>query len=146
MNITDENFIEKFVLDNISLISHTSDTFMRSEVSKGELTTPQLYVMRQLAIEDGLSLKELSNRLSLSHSTVSGIIDRLETRELVVRKQDSSDGRFTRIFLSGIANDNIKKLTIQRYKPFINAIQKANHEEKEKIIEGFSILCRLLKE
>ena len=35
---------------------------------------------------DGLSVKELSRRMGLSHSTVSGIVDRLERRGLVARR------------------------------------------------------------
>jgi DNA-binding MarR family transcriptional regulator len=146
MDIKDEEFFKKFIIDSVRIINHTSDTFIKSEISRGELTTPQLNVMMELVSEDGLSLKELSKRLNLSHSTVSGIIDRLEARELVVRRQDSSDGRFSRIFTSGRVNDSIKNKLFQRYAPFINAIQKAKPEEKVKIFEGFSILSRLLKE
>ena len=146
MDIKDEEFFKKFIIDSIRIINHTSDTFVKSEISRGELTTPQLNVMMELVSEDGLSLKELSARLNLSHSTVSGIVDRLESRGFVVRKQDASDGRFTRIYTSGLVNDSVKNKVFQRYSPFIKAIQKATPEEKVMIFEGFSILSKLLKE
>jgi predicted transcriptional regulator len=146
MDIKDEEFFKKFIIDSIRIINHTSDNFIKSEISRGELTTSQLNVMMELVSEDGFSLKELSIRLNLSHSTVSGIVDRLEARGFVVRKQDASDGRFTRIFTSGLVNDSVKNKVFQRYSPFIEAIQKATLDEKIKIFEGFSILSRLLKE
>ena len=64
------------------------------------LTLPQRNVMQVLVQSDGLSLKELSKQVGLAHATVSGIVDRLEKRGLVERRQDASDGRFTKIMIS----------------------------------------------
>ncbi|MCB2305959.1 MarR family transcriptional regulator [Clostridium estertheticum] len=145
MDINDNEFVEKFIVDSVRLIKKTSDTFTKSVTLNGGFTIPQLNVMRELVTEDGLSLKELSKRLNLSHSTVSGIIDRLETRGTVIRRQDTCDGRFTRIFMSEKVNNYIKNTMNKMYTPFINAIQNALPEEKTKILEGLSIFCRLLK-
>ncbi|WBL46975.1 MarR family winged helix-turn-helix transcriptional regulator [Clostridium estertheticum] len=145
MDINDNEFVEKFIVDSVRLIKKTSDTFTKSITLNIGFTIPQLNVMRELVTEDGLSLKELSKRLNLSHSTVSGIIDRLETRGTVIRRQDTCDGRFTQIFISEKTNNYIKNTMNKMYTPFINAIQSALPEEKEKILEGLSIFCRLLK-
>jgi len=49
--------------------------------------------MGQLARHGGMSVKELSQKVGLSHSTVSGIVDRLERKGLAARVQDSgTDG------------------------------------------------------
>jgi DNA-binding MarR family transcriptional regulator len=53
--------------------------------------------MRALVQSDGMSLKELSAHLGLAHSTVSGIVDRLQERGLVERRTSETDGRVTRI-------------------------------------------------
>jgi len=146
MDINVEDFLKEFIIDCICLIKHKSDNFAKSRVSKDGFTLPQINVMRELVTEDGLSLKELSKRLNLSHSTVSGIIDRLEIRGSVVRKQDISDGRFTQIFISEQTNNHIKDKIKQMYSPFVDTIEKAQPDERVKILEGFSIFCRLLKE
>ena len=145
IDINNEEFMEKLIINSVRLINYTSETCVKSEATRGGLTTPQINVMMELMIEDGLSLKALSERLNLSHSTVSGIIDRLETKGAVVRRQDTSDGRFTRIFLSEKVYDYNKNIALKRYLPFIDAIKKAQPDEKVKILEGLSILCRLLK-
>src|ERR687885_38939 len=66
------------------------------DIAQSGLTAPQINTMRELAREDGLSLKELSRRMELSHSTVSGIVDRLERNGLVRRTPNPEDRRYSR--------------------------------------------------
>ncbi len=146
MDINDDEFIEKFIVDSVRLIKKTSNTFTKSRTSTNGFTLPQINVMKELVTEDGLSLKELSKRLSLCHSTVSGIVDRLEIKGALIRRQDTSDGRFTRIYISEPTNNYINNTIHQIYSPIVNIIKNAQDDEKTKILEGLSIFCRLLKE
>src|SRR5438270_63266 len=56
---------------------------LQAEFARGSLTGPQRLVMSALVRTQGLSLKELSHRVSLAHSTVSGIVDRLAKRGFI---------------------------------------------------------------
>src|SRR5579875_2133983 len=56
---------------------------LQMEYERGELTSPQRLVMSVVVHHEGLSLKELSQRVSLAHSTVSGIVSRLADRGLL---------------------------------------------------------------
>ena len=49
------------------------------------MTVPQVNALEELTRVDGLSLKALSARMGLSHSTVSGIVDRLGRRGFVLK-------------------------------------------------------------
>src|SRR5437763_1923822 len=72
------------------------------EAARAGLTGPQRGRMHALAsAPEGLNLKELSCRLGLAHSTVSGVVDRLERRGLLVRERGTEDRRSTRIAISG---------------------------------------------
>lgn len=109
------------------------------------LTVPQITVLEELANEDGLSLKELSRRLSLSHSTVSGIIDRLEKRELVQRTTDAQDRRSSRILLSPSVRAYIREVVpSRRLGPLLGALQAANPEERHTILAGLRTLKALM--
>lgn len=66
---------------------------LEAEFARGNLTGPQRSVMQALFHSDGLSLKELSQKVGLAHSTVSGIVDRLEQRGLAERRINESDRR-----------------------------------------------------
>src|SRR5579872_2985591 len=64
------------------------------------LSGAQWKVIAVLAINDGLSQKELADFLSLDASSLVPIIDRLEQNQFVTRKPDPKDRRNNRIFLT----------------------------------------------
>src|ERR1700747_362497 len=82
---------------------------VEAEFAKGGLTGPQRSVMQALVQSEGVSLKALTARVGLAHSTVSGIVDRLEKRGLVERPLDLNDRRPIRIMVSGEAREFMEK-------------------------------------
>ncbi len=57
------------------------------------ITVPQLVCLREICDNESISLGELTRSLHLNNSTVTGIIDRLEKRNLVRRVRQSRDRR-----------------------------------------------------
>lgn len=116
------------------------------DIARSGLTVPQMNALEELTGEDGLSLKELSGRMALSHSTVSGIIDRLERRELVGRKPDQKDRRYRRIFLSEEVREYVRRMSpSRRFGPISKALELASAEERARILGGVATLRRLLE-
>src|SRR6185312_16627789 len=68
---------------------------VEAEFAKGGLTGPQRSVMQAVVHSEGRSLKELSAQVGLAHSTVSGIVDRLEKRGMLKRNANPTDRRHT---------------------------------------------------
>lgn len=85
------------------LLAHVCKTHRNKA---GELlATIDLYVgqemfLLQLWESDGLSLSEMAELVHVQPATVSRMLDRLEVAGLVKRRQDSEDGRVSRIFLT----------------------------------------------
>ncbi len=114
------------------------------DIAESGLTAPQMGALEELTREDGLSLKELSARMALSHSTVSGIIDRLERRGSVERRRDSEDRRYSRIFLSEEVKEYVRRMSPSRsLGPIPRALELASTEERAQILEGVGTLRRL---
>jgi DNA-binding MarR family transcriptional regulator len=65
-----------------------------------DLTGPQLTVLKMLEGVGDLSLSELSERIRAQNSTVTGIIDRMERENLVVRARSTEDRRVVKIRLT----------------------------------------------
>lgn len=57
------------------------------------LTGPQRLVLRMLGDKPGLTAGELATALHLDPSTITGIVDRLKRRGMVLRAKDPIDGR-----------------------------------------------------
>jgi DNA-binding MarR family transcriptional regulator len=117
---------------------------------RGRLTPPQMQAMTalfQAGEGGGLTLKELSERMGLAHSTVSGIVDRLERRELVYRQVHPVDRRATRIVMTERVRAYIQQhLQTHVHGPLLDALRRANEAERDAILLGLSTLRRLLTE
>ncbi len=62
-------------------------------VRKYDLTVSQLFILLALYENDGVSAQELSSKLALGASTLTGILDRLERKGLIKRQINMNDRR-----------------------------------------------------
>jgi DNA-binding MarR family transcriptional regulator len=114
--------------------------------ARGGLTAPQTAVMSVIVRHDGISLKDLSREVSLAHSTVSGIADRLEKRGLVERRADPADGRISRIFPTAAVTRFLRdKMPALSRRPLESALSRATPAERAAIEKAISRLRRLLE-
>jgi DNA-binding MarR family transcriptional regulator len=110
---------------------------LEAEFASGGLTGPQRIVMQALVQSEGLSLKQLSARVSLAHSTVSGIVDRLQARGMVARQRDKADGRATVIVVSSEVRDFVtNRMPELAISPLVTALGGASDGEKDTVLRG----------
>jgi DNA-binding MarR family transcriptional regulator len=120
---------------------------LEAEFAKGGLTGPQRIVMQALVQSQGLSLKQLSARVSLAHSTVSGIVDRLQARGMVGRSRDEADGRATVIAVSSEVREFVShRMPELAISPLIRALRGANTTEKAAVLRGLRKLRALIEQ
>jgi DNA-binding MarR family transcriptional regulator len=120
---------------------------VETEIARGGLTGPQRSVVHALVHSGGMSLKQLSGRVGLAHSTVSGIVDRLEARGLVERHGDAADGRVTRIDASARVRTYVRDtLPALARSPLTDALRRASSGDRLAILDGLRRLRRLLEE
>jgi len=67
---------------------------------KSGLTGPQLMVMSKIAELDAPLAKHIAQAVTLSAATVTTILDRLESRHLIIRTRSQSDKRKVHLSLS----------------------------------------------
>lgn len=115
------------------------------------LTAPQVQALEVLVDElresgGGLSMSELSRRMHLAHSTVSGIVSRLEARGLVERAQRGDDRRYVSVELTEPVREWLQReLPSARVKPLAAALARASASERAAILDGVAVLERLLR-
>ncbi len=100
----------------ISEIMHSLRQIFRAiqdysqEVSKKfGITGPQLWALKTLFADGSLSLGDLSNKMYLHPSTVSGVVDRLEKKGYVVRDRGQKDRRVVTVALTPKGKKLVKK-------------------------------------
>lgn len=137
--VEEAKYIQIVIQRMNNLINHVWE----SEAKKIGLTRPQISALQALYHLPGLSLKDLSNHLGLAHSTVSGIIDRLENKGLVERRLDTGDKRFSRLYVSPRVNDYVSnEMPISLETPLVPKLLELTHADRQKVQESLAILER----
>lgn len=119
---------------------------VEAEFARGNLTAPQRSVMQALFHASGMRLKDLSRRVGLAHSTVSGIVDRLERRGLLERQPHPTDRRATTVAVSRMVRDYMRDtLPAIAIYPVTAALRRAKPAERAAVLEGLRTLRRLVE-
>lgn len=109
------------------------------------LTGPQVTVMACLVSAGPITLTELSRHLGMSHSTASGIVDRLEARDLVRRTPDPADRRRTRIAVTEGVTRYVSELEAGPPGRLAAALARASAEQRRAIRDSLRLLRDLLR-
>lgn len=118
---------------------------MVKEFEQLNLTGPQGMMVIILIKEGPLKISEISEKMGLSNSTVSGIVDRLEKLSYVIRIRDDQDRRVVRVGLT----DTFRAESKNRFKRgdhyWDQIMEIATPEEAEQVIKGLRVLEELMK-
>jgi DNA-binding MarR family transcriptional regulator len=88
------------ILQSLRRIIRAVEIHSRRLVQSYQITGPQLGCLLAIRESGPLTTTGLANQVYLSPSTVVGIVDRLEEKELVIRRRGREDRRQVRIFLT----------------------------------------------
>ena len=64
------------------------------------LTAPQLLILQEVGNQKGIAISKVAKNINLSPATITNITDRLESREMLVRKRSQQDKRRVELYLT----------------------------------------------
>jgi DNA-binding MarR family transcriptional regulator len=73
---------------------------LSAELESHGITLPQYFVLRELWREEGLTQRELANRVGVLEPTMVATLDALERQGVIVRVRSTTDRRKTNVQLS----------------------------------------------
>jgi len=145
MDLSAELSISDHILVELRRIFRAVDLHSRKLMQKCNLTVPQRVIMQEIEKNGAVSIGELARRVSLSNATLTGIIDRLEKRNLVSRSRSDTDRR--RVFVS--VTDNGRELSRSAPSPlqdqFIARLEGLNHWEQTQILSSLARVAEMMK-
>jgi len=137
--------------ESISKIVDLSRSFNRSIRHKfhhlmqdSDLTFPQLSVISMLEKHGEQKVSELSLKMGLSDSTVSGILDRLEQKDIIKRERTKDDRRVVKISLTGKNREFCNDFRQKKEEYFTQLLKNLSEQEIKDIIKGLEILNHAL--
>lgn len=81
------------LLVSLRQVIRAIDLYSKKLSKETGLTSPQLLVLQAIANQDDAMVKEIAKKINLSSATITSILDRLEKRQLVIRKRSTTDKR-----------------------------------------------------
>ena len=132
------------VIKTLKQIVKTLKKAVDADYKELQLTGPQGFMLGTLACNGPMKISDLSEKMALSNSTVSGIVDRLEKQGLVERSRSDQDRRVVMVQVT----EQFKKCKRDKMTRIEDIIQQqmscATQEELEKILDGLTILKNIL--
>lgn len=132
------------IAGRIRVLDRAVNRVVRRDIAESGLTGPQVRVIEALYDAGPLSLKDLSGRLELNHSTVSGIVDRLAARRLLLREVDPDDRRVSRIRVTDEVSRYARTAPRRLFSPLVDALREVSPAERQQIIRTLIRLTELV--
>ena len=107
------------------------------------ITGPQLWALKIVSQHPDLALGELSRKMYLHPSTVTGVIDRLEGKGYVVRDRDLADRRVVKVKLTPAGQDLAAKAPNPIQGKMIYGLMKLSENELNIIYESVKRLAEI---
>jgi len=96
-----------------------------------DLSKEQWSVLKRLNVNDGQPQNDLAFITHRDKTSMTRLINSMESEKLVIRKSDEQDNRVNRIFLTSHGKEVVKKVTPIMY-DLIPAVQESLTEEEIK--------------
>jgi len=133
------------ILVDLKSIQQTLKKRMHNHFKEMALTAPQGMMVMILERHGSLKISEISEKVGLSNSTVSGIVDRLEAQGLVERVRSEKDRRVVNVSNTQLMKDKLVTHDDAMNMIMQNALDIASEEELETVAGGLKILSELLR-
>lgn len=128
---------ENYICFKLNKVRRKIHRYYESKLTSFNITPVQFYVLSALWDKDELKFKDLACRLDMDGSTLTGLLDRMEKRGFIERREDPEDRRSILVFLTHKAKEIRPKM--------ITIAKDLDEEFREKISEDeFKLFIKIL--
>jgi DNA-binding MarR family transcriptional regulator len=142
--VTGTETIEHQVLLALRRIIRSIDIHSRTLVKHYGFTGPQLVVLQEISKHKEIMPGRLAKAVSLSQATVTGILDRLESRGLIARRRSETDRRSVLVSPTPKAFHMLNTGPPIMQVSFVEAFQRLEDWEQTQILSALQRLVSLM--
>lgn len=132
------------VLIAVRRVIRATDLQSKYLVRTTGLTTPQILILHTINAQQELTIGQLAKAISLSQATVTTIIDRLESRQLISRIRSASDKRKVYLELSDAGRDTLSKAPPLLQEQFIRQFSALAQWEQSMILASLQRVAEMM--
>ena len=132
------------ILKNLRKITRSIDLNSKRLSSESSLTAPQILSLLAVHEKGSLTIAKIADEVHLSASTMVGIIDRLEMKNLVVRERSKTDRRQVRVNITDEGKKLAKKLPAPLQEKLLEALANLSDTQQKNIVKALDLLVEML--
>jgi len=132
------------VLVELRRIIRATDMQSKRMVKSCGLTIPQVMVLRAIAELGDVTVRRVAGHVSLSQATVTTILDRLETRELVIRVRSATDKRVVNARLTESGKAILDSAPTLLHERFIERFDGLRRTEQVEILGSLQRIAEMM--
>lgn len=136
---------EERIVGALRRIIRAVDVYSRELSARHSLTGPQLLCLRALARNGEMALGSLASALSLSPATVTGIVDRLEHKELLVRRRRLSDRRSVAVDLTPRGRTLVRRAPAPLQETFARRLAELPARKRDEISDVLQEIVEMME-
>ncbi|MEJ2532936.1 MAG: MarR family transcriptional regulator [Halioglobus sp.] len=132
------------VLVSLRRIIRATDLQSKRLVKECGLTLPQVMVLRAIEALGDVTVRCISEHVSLSQATVTTILDRLESRGLVERVRSRTDKRVVNARLTERGQDMLHSAPTLLHEQFIERFEALEPHEQTQVLSALQRVARMM--
>lgn len=119
----------------ISMMRFTKKQILEESIHQSVITPPQFGMLICLKHMGSLTMKELSERMDLTHGASTGLVDRLHRLGLVERERSSEDRRVVYVALTEEGHQLIGRIDLRRHAILRKIVSQLNPDERRLMLK-----------
>lgn len=120
------------------------DLFSRQTLRDFGVSGPQIWALRTIDLAGVASMSTLAQGMHLHMSTVTGIIDRLETARLVTRERSAADARVMEIRLTARGRAILSRAPEPPRSKAARGLQRLSTAQLRKVHDSLRLIARAM--
>jgi DNA-binding MarR family transcriptional regulator len=132
------------VLVFLRRIIHATDLQSKRVAKVCGLTIPQVMVLNSIDQLGDVTVKRISDEVSLSQATVTTILNRLEDRDLLERVRNPDDKRIVNARLTPAGKTALKASPPLLHESFIQRFERLSKREKSEILSSLQTIAGMM--
>lgn len=133
------------IMQSLRRITKAIQNYSHEVSDKFGITGPQLWAVKTISQNEGLSPGELSQRMYLHPSTITGLIDRLEKKDFVERYRDQEDRRVIKLQLTPRGKELVRRAPDPIQGKMIYGLRKLKKAELSFVYESIQKLVEVME-
>jgi len=133
----DEELVERALRTYGEMLALAEPVRFRLWDSRG-LTMTQLRLMFALFQQDGIAVSTLAQRMDISPSAMTGVIDRLVRSKFIRRRTDRKDRRLVRIYLTPESKRILEEMDVAGRAYVNEIIRHLGRERVEALVDSLT--------